>query len=217
MLNEPSSDALIKQQLKFFRTKRSGCLFAAAAACEPKKYGWVHRILPAERSAIDSELAAAIADPATAMVSLLFPSIASTQALISFVAILKQTNSIMLEQCEEFLGTLCFGFRAKVGELRSYVTGFGDFPFLPATRRTPCVELTIRVKPRPTYEFVFKEAPPQIIHLADLDMLGIDRTRLERLWQGSFTQTQKILGAPPDLRSAARTTYCIPTELLDIA
>lgn len=49
------------------------------------------------------------------------------------------------------------------------MTGFCDLPFLPATRRAPFTELTMRVKPRPNYEFQFKEAPPNVIHLADMD------------------------------------------------
>jgi hypothetical protein len=108
------------------------------------------------------------------------------------------------------------GFRAIVGNLRSYVTGFGDFAFLPQTRRSPYVEIAARVKPRPQYEFVFKEAPENIIHLADMDMRGIQRDKLRRLWDNSFIHTQAILGAKPDLRSAARTTYSLPKQLFKL-
>ena len=177
---EESRD-IIKRQLRFFTAKQAGCLFAAAAARHPVKHGWMHRIVIAECGEIDMHLAQAIADPATAMVSLLFPDVTTPNALVGLIGVLKQCALFDLEQCEEFGGTLCLGFRAEVGDLRSYVTGFGNFPFLPATRRAPYVELAIRVKPRPPYEFVFKEAPPNVIHLADLDMLGMDRTRLGNL------------------------------------
>lgn len=207
-------EAVRAKQLAFLMEKRAGCLFAAVAAQNPEKYGWFHKFPDIDDTAIDRCIAAAIEAPDVAMMSLVFPDVVSTEDLLHLIGVLRRCEMMSLEQVESMLGCTCLGFRAKVGELRSYVTGFGDFPFMPETRRAPFVELVMRVKPRPNYDFVFKEAPPDVIHLADLDMLGIERSRLWGLWDGSFVQTEKILGAKPDLRSAARTTFSIPSQLL---
>lgn len=206
-------DAIVQRQLRFFVEKRAGCLFAAAAARNPGRYGWIHRITPPDHDAIDLAISEAIADPETTTLSLLFPDTSSTDQLLALIGTLMQCRMLLLDQSEEFMDTLCLGFRARVGDAKSYVTGFGDFPFLPVTRRTPCVELTTRVKARPHYDFVFKPAPPGVIHLADMDMRGMPFKAMQRLWDDSFVQTKNVLGAAPDLRSAARTTYSIPKTL----
>jgi hypothetical protein len=189
-----TKEEIVNKQLAFFCQKRAGCLFVAPAS-------------------IDARLAAAISDPEITMVSLIFPQVTSAANLVELIATLQECETVELEQREEYQEMVCFGFRAIVGDLRSYVTGFCDLPFLPATRRTPFTELTMRVKPRPDYEFQFKEAPPNVIHLADLDMRGMERDRLWQLWHNSFIQTERVLRKKPDLLSAARTTYAIPKEL----
>lgn len=205
---------IVERQLRFFAEKRAGCLFAAVAARDPLKYGWAHRVAAIDSAVIDASLDEAIRDPEITTLSLLFPAVSSEQNLLDLIACLGQCSGIALEQSESLEGYTCLGFRAIVGPSRSYVTGFGNFEFLPATRRTPCVELTTRVKPRPDYDYVFKPAPEGVIHLADLDMKGIPFESLQALWEGSFTQTKHCLGAAPDLRSAARTTFSIPSHLL---
>jgi hypothetical protein len=192
---------------------RAGCLFAATAAHDPSKYGWCHRVVRADPGEIDAAIHAAIGDGNVTTLSLLFPAVCSPEELLGLVGALKSCKLLILEQTVPYGQTVCLGFRAMIGVLRSYVTGFGDFDFLPPTRRTPYVEITMRVKPRPQYEFVFKEAPDGIIHLADLDMQGLTRAKLQKLWDQSFVQTEKQLGAETNLRSAAKTTYGLPVEL----
>jgi hypothetical protein len=209
-----SEKDVVKTQLRFFEAKKAGCLFAAAAARDPLKYGWSHQCLLPRASDIDAAVRAGMDSREMTTLSLLFPTISAVTELLDLIRVLSHSEMIFLDQREECLGTLCLGFRARIGELLSYVTGFANFAFMPKTRRAPCVELTMRVKPRPNYEFVFKEAPPGIVHLADLDMLGMPREKLGKLWDNSFVRTNKILGAKPDLRSAARTSFSIPQELL---
>lgn len=206
---------VIERQLRFFQQRGAGCLFAAVAAKDPKKYGWFHRILEPDVATIDAAIDSAIKDEAVTMISLLFPGVSEIGSFVAFLGILKRSENLFLESQENFADEKCFGFRCKVNQLRSYVTGFGDFEFLPQTRRAPSTELVIRVKPRPKYDFVFKEAPPGVIHLADLDMIDMPLGALQRLWDGSFTETKGRLGHSPDLRSAARTTYSIPLSILN--
>lgn len=208
-------DDIIREQLRFFSERRAGCLFAAVAARDPVKYGWVHQVSAGDPAAewIDSMIEGAVSSPQITTLSLLLPTIKTTEGLVDFVSVLKGCRLIDLAQVEDYADSVCLGFRTLVGSLRSYVTGFGNFPFLPITRQAPVVEITMRVKPRPKYEFVFKEAPPNIVHLADMDMVGMQRDKLWELWNNSFIQTEMILGAKPDLRSAARTTYSLPERL----
>lgn len=74
-------------------------------------------------------------------------------------------------------------------------------------------ELTFRTKARPQYKKVMKEAPPGVLHLADMDMKGMGENKFKSLWFGSFDNTEKILGHKPDLRSAAKTTFAVPVSL----
>lgn len=74
-------------------------------------------------------------------------------------------------------------------------------------------EIVLRVKPRPTYDFAMKESPPDVIHLADLDMKGMPADRFRATWHACFRATAKLLGKAPDLTSAARTTYGLPASL----
>lgn len=57
-----------------------------------------------------------------------------------------------------------------------------------------------------------KEAPEGVIHLADMDMKGMKDIQLQYLWDGSFKNTERIIGHKPDLRSAAKTTFAVPLE-----
>jgi hypothetical protein len=118
-----------------------------------------------------------------------------------------------LEQKEEFDDSMCLGYRVAVGDLTSWMTGFGPFAFLPKTRQAPFTEIIFRSKPRPQYDWVMKEAPPDLIHLADMDMKGMAEEQLRSLWEGSLTNTESVLGSKPNLRSAAKTTFAIPLRL----
>lgn len=196
-------------QREFFRRNRSGCAFAAYAAQRPEKYGWSAIILPVDPSLIGDALARAIADPAVEALSLIFPSVLTTEALIDLVEACLATDQFVSEGFED--GKIRFvRLRARIGEDLSWVTGFGPFPFLPETRRAPSCELTIRVKPRPQYDWYFKPPTDGIVHLADLDMRGLSDRNLKKLWGASFETTKRILGHSPDEESAAKTTFVIP-------
>jgi hypothetical protein len=58
-----------------------------------------------------------------------------------------------------------------------------------------------------------KEAPQGVIHLADMDMKGMNENKFKSLWYGSFDRTEEIIGHKPDLRSAAKTTFALPRSL----
>ena len=96
---------------------------------------------------------------------------------------------------------------------RAIVSGFGNFDFFPRTRQAVFTEIVFRSKPRPVYDWVMKETAPGVVHLADMDMRGMQENKFKAIWYGSFDSTEKVLGHKPDLKSAARTTFAIPLDL----
>ena len=203
-------DELVKEEQRgFFRGNRAGCAFAAFAAKDPVKYGWRSLVIPVSPDAIGVQLRDAIDSPDTQALSLIFPSVQSANDVLELAGACLETGLFHDEGFDR--ETLKFiRLRAHVDENVSWVTGFGPFDFLPLTRQAPHCELTIRVKPRPDYEWHFKPPIEGIIHLADLDMVGLSDKNPRRLWQVSFQTTQKILGHAPDDESAAKTTFVIP-------
>lgn len=205
---------ILTAQMEFYRRNRAGCAFAAFAAKDHRKYGWTQTITAPNAPAIDALIQSAITDPKVTMVSAVFPTVDSPQALLAFADELRHCSRLTLGQKEAFGDSLCLGFRVLVPPKVSWISGFAPFEFMPVTRRAPYVELAFRVKPRPDYRVVLKSAPGNVIHLADLDLLGMTQAAFRTLWDNSLSHTAKLLGHAPDLRSAAKTTLSLPLSLV---
>lgn len=202
---------VVERQLRFFSEGRSGCGFAAVAAKRPLRYGWRHHILKPSAPAIAAALVQAIESPATTMVSLLFPSVKTMDDLLALIDIVSNSPPFFVESDRLVNEHRCIAIRATVGNSASWVTGFGPFNELPATRQAPCVELTLRTKARPNYKLVMKESKEGTIHLADLDLLGdLSWAVFQALWHKTMRKTAALLGHSPDIRSAAKTTFALP-------
>lgn len=148
-----------RSQVRFFRDNKAGCTFAAYAARHPRKYGWEHRAINSNAAEIDAELERAILDPSISTLSLVFKRCRIIEQLLELTEILQQCRYVFLGQEIVHHGYRCLGFRARVGVLESWVSGFGPFAFFPKTRQTPYTEIAFRVKPRPDYKKVMKKAP----------------------------------------------------------
>lgn len=205
-----SAQGVAQEQLRFFRENETGCSFAALAARDPSKYGWHRVVIEPNASWIDVAIAEAVADPDTSTLSLIIPSITTSEELWEFLLELQQSRFIFVGLDEVIGADRCIGLRARVGEYQSWISGFGNFPSMPITRRAPFVELVLRTKPRPNYSVILKEAPAMVIHLADMHLRGITREAFAALWQSSLRRTAAILGHAPDLRSAAKTSFVFP-------
>ena len=203
------------EQLRFYRASKAGCAFAAVAAKDPARYGWIQIVTESNLDTINSEIQKAVNDSKTTTLSLIFPNVTTDKDLVLFVETLRVCPSIFFEHETMYEEFVCFGVRVKIGEIKSWVSGFGNYDFFPETRRTPYTEITFRVKPRPNYKWVMKKSPPDVTHLADLDMLGLTKATFIRLWNLSLHNTAKRLGHKPDFKSAAKTTYSIPSAIYE--
>ena len=164
-----------------------------------------------ESDAIRTAIENAVDDSATQMTSLLFPDVGGVDSLINLIDELGVTPGVSVRQ-SLYEKWVCFGIRVHFQNLRSWVSGFGPFPFLPMTRQSPHCELTFRVKPRPDFKRVMKKSPNGVVHLADLDMVDMSDELFKRMWYGAFKSTKSVLGKSPDILSAAKTTFAIPYE-----
>jgi hypothetical protein len=208
------SQSIIKTQLEFYKRGGAGCLFAAHAANNPSKYEWRLSICEVNAEKIEILVQEATTLPFISTQSIIFPSVIHSIDLINLLIVLQRVPSFFLELAEEYEKTMCLGFRAHIGDSVSWVTGLGGFSFLPKTRQSVFTEIVLRCKPRPNYEWVMKEAPENVLHLADMDMKGMSENKFKSLWYGSLDNTEKVLGHKPDLRSAAKTTFALPLYLL---
>lgn len=208
---------IIEKQLDFYKNKKSGCTFASILAHNPSKYKWKHFIVnEVNNKKIDDIIIQAIKDRNISTVSIIFPSVISSEDFIYFITVLEKCENIVLEQDIVKNNYRCLGFRAKVFNNLSWISGFGNFDFLPKTRQAPYTELVFRVKNRPNFDKYMKPPIKGVVHLADMNMQGMEDNIFKRLWASSLLNTKKVLGHTPNLHSAAKTTYSIPSKLLKV-
>ncbi len=205
--------AIIETQLEFYRKGKAGCLFLAHAAGNPSKFEWRLSVCRAKKNNIEKLIQSAISLPDISTQSIIFPSVVTNEDFKDFLSILRETSLVFLEQEEKFEDAMCLGYRVQVNDLKSWMTGFGNFDFFAKTRQSVFMEIVFRSKPRPAYEKVMKKSPEGVIHLADMDMKGMDDNKFKSLWYGSFAATESILGHKPNLKSAAKTTFAIPLKM----
>lgn len=204
------SECHVNHQRSFYSRGDAGCIFAKLAARNPAKYGWDLQIATLTPEDIDQLSYDAINDPQVTTLSLLFPGIHTYEQLKKLVETLELCTMIFLEMDAIDGDVRCLGFRAQVGDLKSWIAGFGPFDFFAQTRQAPYTELVFRVKPRPDYEWVMKESPSDVIHLADMHMHGLHQKAFVHIWNQTFVHTERILGHPPTLKNAAKTTLVLP-------
>lgn len=205
--------SVIKTQLEFYKRGGAGCLFAAHAANNPSKFEWRLSVSDVDEEKIEFLVQEAVILPDVSTQSIIFPSVIHVSELKYLLTVLQKVPSFFLEQEQEHEKMMCLGFRVRIGGKVSWITGLGGFSFLPKTRQAVFTEIVFRSKPRPVYEWVMKEAPKDVLHLADMDMKCMSENKFKALWYGSLDNTEKLLGHKPDMRSAAKTTFAVPLRL----
>ncbi|QUM82360.1 hypothetical protein HWV01_19785 [Moritella sp. 5] len=198
------------EQLGFYQSGRSGCVFAAIAANDLQKYEWNQEVFESvEPDEIDRAINFYKDKKGISTLSLIFPNVKTVYDLCTLINTLGKCKNIIIES-NDHEGYNCFGIRVKYGEMLSWVTGFGPFCFFPATRQAPYTEISFRIKPKPHYDYELKEAPSDILHLAHMDVKNVGAKSFKKMWDTSLKKTEKILGHKPDFISAAKTTFSIP-------
>jgi len=205
-----SDSEIIDAQVEFYHSNGAGCGFAAYAARDTVKFGWHHKVLPAEEKEIDLAIERAIKESTVSTLSLIFPAQRDLNGLLNLIRVLSGCTYVYLGQDEWFEGYRCVGFRTRIVDMHSWVSGFGPFSFFPKTRQAPYTEIVMRVKSRPNYSKTMKKSPPGVLHLADMDMLDIPDATFKQMWGKSHERTARILGHKPNLMSAAKTTFVLP-------
>lgn len=201
---------IIADHLDFFVRNRSGCAFAAYAARDALKYEWCHVTLGLEDVGLLNEIIAeSVASAEVSTLSVIFPEVRTFDDLFELLPRLIG-EQITLHEVRPSGDNACIRLRSRVGAEQSYVSGFGPFDLMPVTRQTPHTSIVMRVGPRPNYDWYLKEPDEGLVHVADMDMKGLDDKALERMWKNSFFRTAGLLGKSPDEESAAKTTFVIP-------
>lgn len=207
-----TDDLIAASHFEFFAKSLSGCGFAAVAAREPEKHEWAAKVV--RNDAIDhlAEIVEeSINNPKHSTLSLIFPDVTNDDELDRLIPRLN-CGVIFLNQCHDTEANRCYRFRAQVGDEQSFISGFGPFDSMPITRQAEITSVVFRTAPRPTYDWHLKEPTAGIIHVADMDMQGMNDRQLRRLWNNSFLTTAGKLGHPPDEESAAKTTFVVPLD-----
>lgn len=205
-----TDDEIISAQLDFFSRNGSGCGFAALAAKDPTKYEWEHLVVQSgDYGQIDDVVQAATEREGVSTLSLVFPEVVSDDDLDSFLPLLDK-GAVHLNAKVDTATSRCYRFRAKIGDEESFVSGFGDFGYMPITRQTKFTSIVMRVKPRPNYDWFLQPPEEGIIHVADMNMQGMSDRNLKQMWNNTYFTTRGKLGHNPDEESAAKTTFVIP-------
>ena len=199
-----------KQQIDFYKSGKAGYMFAALAAKDPKKFEWKQVVLNSSMpKQIDEVIESCLEKDGVSTLSIIFPKVRTLYELCTFIANLDKCKNIIIENNIHDEHD-CFGIRVKCGDKLSWVTGFGPFLFFPETRISPHTEISFRIKPKPHYDSEMKKSPEDVLHLAHMDMKGMQKEQFQQIWHSSLRKTEKMLGHKPDFLSAAKTTFSIP-------
>lgn len=205
-----SNDALLEGNLQHYRQHHAGCSFAAFAAHKPVAHSW-HLEVMHDPESMDEVVSRLRRNGKIATVSLLFPTVNGQERLEQLIESLSRSDHFFREDLGFHEKYDLVGLRFRVDtETVSWVTGLGPFHWMPATRQSPTTEIAFRIRRRPSYPWTFKETPQGVVHLADMEFPGIDETRMRHLWDSSFDRTRRVLGHPPDMLSAAKTSFILP-------
>lgn len=117
-------------QWEFYAQGGAGCVFAALAAREPGRYGWIQKEARCEPRLIHELIEEEVEREETSMVSLVFPEVRTADQLVHLVNCLAEIPKMRVE-VTPFGDFVCVGFRYLMHGAKSWVSGFGDYDFLP--------------------------------------------------------------------------------------
>lgn len=166
--------------------KNIGCTFAAMFAKKPELVGWKTIVNPDKL----------VIPEGCFILSLQFPKYKSFQEVLCWA----MDNGFYMEG----LGKKNVGIRYRLGENIAWVQYFGHDSHV-VTRKAPVPELMMCVKLPAKY--YFKVGFKGILHLAHASIQHLKESKVHKLWETSFAQTEKSIGHKPTLKEASKTTF----------
>jgi hypothetical protein len=198
------------------QTGQTGCLFARHLARKIDSRQWPSLVLSGKgegltalvADVVPSVLANAIASEECEILSLLFPEVTEMHALRELCTALADETDITLEEDHSHSDWVAVALRLDItgAGQHSWIMAFGPYASWPPTRQAPVTELAIRVKPKPRELFHELNQDQEAAHLADTP-LPVSEQQMEAIFERTGKATRNVLGADPDYRSAARTTF----------
>ena len=196
----------------------NGCIFSQLIATNPEDFKWQKSVIQtvdeSTSAEIDRIVSDAVNNPEVRLLSLVFPTLKSTEDLIGLCEMLSSvTETIFLIQDTFVDGLVALSFRIALedGEVLAWIMGFGPFEFFAETRQSPYTELVIPVKPKPDNTYHRHNQDKDSAHVAD-QPLPHDIKVLDTVWENTFKKTEKVLGHKPNIFSGARTTLTVPAD-----
>jgi len=205
-------------QKHWFINGQHGCVFAQVIAKRAEQLGWEQLVIGEELEEIthqtlfelDQAITRSTNDPACQLLSFLFPAISAPDALAVLVSRLICSDRIYIgaESLDEEFATI--GLRTIVGtpDVVAWIIGFSPAASMPATRRAPCTEIIIRVKPKQAGLYERLNQDFSTAHLADV-RLPAGTIIYDRLWDETIERTARILGTEPREYANAKATFRI--------
>lgn len=201
------------------QTGQTGCLFARHLARQVTSMQWPALVLLGQgkdlleliSDTVPFALKSAIDSEECEVLSLLFPQITQMSELLQLCTALARNTEITMEEDRSHSEWVTVALRLDVtgqGQL-SWIMGFGPYGSWPSSRQGPVTELAIRVKPKPDQLFHKLNQDHSAAHLADTP-LPLNEGQMATIFERTGKATRDVLGADPDFRSAARTTFSYP-------
>lgn len=207
-------------------TAQQGCRFASFLSNNPLGHGWGRIVVPGAGAA-DWSLAAwdelgtlvqdAISNPESQALSILFPSVVSSEGLADLILHLEHrlgwtAHERAVTDDPEYGHLTGLELRLPLNsETESWPLLLGPFEFMPITRRSPIAEVALVVKAKTFPLRSTRINPdPAAAHLADMP-ITLDDDAFDALWASTERQKALMLDGQPEPRAKAKVTLVIPT------
>ena len=207
-------------------TAQQGCRFASFLSNNPLGHGWGRIVVPGAGAAdwsheawdeIGALVQGAITNPESQALSILFPSVISSEGLADLILNLQHRLGWIARECavtddDEYGPLVGLELRMPLNsDTESWPLLLGPFEFMPITRCSPITEVALVVKPKTFPLRSLRINPdPAAAHLADMP-ITLDDDAFDALWVSTERQKALILDGQPEPRAKAKMTLVIPT------
>ena len=208
-----------------------GCRFAQMLSNNPVGHRWGRVVIPGADPAkwsralwndIAHHVEAAMGNAEEQALSLLFPSLTSESALVELLVQLKERlrwQAVLIDRIDGPDGAplLRIGLRVPMSDgIAAWPIGFGPFPHLALTRRSPLTEIAFMVKPKAYPSRPNITPDPNAAHLADMQIPVITDDAWKKVWASTQAAKAERLADPGDPAAKAKVTFVVPESLWNV-